>query len=454
MAILIPILSFKFEACDFEGDADFAVLATPHMLSLLKYAQFVEIDVTFPGNKAFPYLLNMVTFNYHVMKFQVVARILMSKLSTAAYKIAIMKVLRLTNNFHPEFCFGVHVKGWQLDFNIAQRDGLAANLGQKSSEVIRGCEVHFKRNVKKVADKVNSDELSMTVFTKIALSIPNLISKRETSLAFDLLCGKISSEDHHLFLKANQFLLITVKHSQDDLLSVNTSQWSKAGNWVKWWSQTKIAKMYTKSFNDMSDEDWEICPKTTNAVEAHNKLSNESGSKLLIVLLEDMYRQDKKACFKSVCASYGVTTGVSKEKRATITKRKRRNRLHPRVKLNDKTGDKTNDKTDDKTDDEKSDDDKGNGNAGKRKNEEGARKSKRLRTNNSDDETDAYIGKNVWVLTKTKQGTKTTNHGWCEGTIERKNKKGEYISKYTHWKNYCAVIPDVKAKTVKFTDTN
>lgn len=195
MAILIPILSFRFEACDFEGDADFAVLATPHMLSLLKDAQFVEIDVTFPGNKAFPYLLNMVTFNYHVMKFQVVARILMSKLSTAAYKNAIMKVLRLTNNFHPEFCFSVHVKGWQLDFSIAQRDSLAANLGQKSSKVIRGCEAHFKRNVKKVADKVNSDEHSKSVFTKIAHSIPNLTSKRETSLAFDLLCGKISSED-------------------------------------------------------------------------------------------------------------------------------------------------------------------------------------------------------------------------------------------------------------------
>lgn len=63
------------------------------MLSLLKDAQFVEIDVTFPGNKAFPYLLNMVTFNYGVMKFQVVARILMSKLSTASYKNAIMKVI-------------------------------------------------------------------------------------------------------------------------------------------------------------------------------------------------------------------------------------------------------------------------------------------------------------------------------------------------------------------------
>lgn len=72
----------------------------------------------------------------------------------------------------------------------------------------------------------------------------------------------------------------------------------------------------------MSDEDWEICPKTTNAVKPHNKLTNESGSKLLIVLLEDGYRQDKKACFKSVCASYEVTTGVSKEKRATITEKK------------------------------------------------------------------------------------------------------------------------------------
>lgn len=90
-------------------------------------------------------------------------------------------------------------------------------------------------------------------------------------------------------------------------------------------------------------------------------------------------------------------------------------------------------KLNDKTDDKKSDDDKtGKGNAGKTKNEGGTRKSKRLRASNSDDETDAFIGKKVWVLTKTKQGMKTTNHGWCEGTIERKNKKGEYVSKYTH----------------------
>jgi hypothetical protein len=71
------------------------------MLNLLKDATFVQADVTFPGIQGFPYLMNMVAFNFFTMQFQVVARILMSRVTTTAYKTAISKILRLVTNIHP-----------------------------------------------------------------------------------------------------------------------------------------------------------------------------------------------------------------------------------------------------------------------------------------------------------------------------------------------------------------
>jgi hypothetical protein len=122
--------------------------------------------------------------------------------------------------------------------------------------------------------------------------------------------------------------------------------------------------MFAKSFKEMSDEDWAICPRTTNAVEAQNKLSNSSQSSLLIVALAHWYREDKNACFKTVCASFGITTGVTPEKRETMNKKKRQNRMKLKVTL-------TSDCDDGKppTSTEKS----------KRKNEERTRQSKRLK---------------------------------------------------------------------------
>jgi hypothetical protein len=47
-------------------------------------AIFIEVDVTFSGKKAFPYLLNMVTSNLHTNEHQVAAQIIMTKVKMAA----------------------------------------------------------------------------------------------------------------------------------------------------------------------------------------------------------------------------------------------------------------------------------------------------------------------------------------------------------------------------------
>lgn len=125
------------------------VFATPQMLEVLAESLFVEADVTFPGITTFPYLLNIVAYNHLTIQFQVVARVLMSSLTAEAYKLAFGKVFSITTNLYPEFNHGAEVKGWILDFSSAQHQGLAKIIGEKATEVIRGCEVHFMRAVKK-----------------------------------------------------------------------------------------------------------------------------------------------------------------------------------------------------------------------------------------------------------------------------------------------------------------
>ena len=78
------------------------------------------------------------------MLYQPVARVVMAGVNTPTYREAIKTVMQLTINLHPEFELGKHVKAWLVDFSLAQRDGLAANLGNVAGQVIRGCEVHYQ----------------------------------------------------------------------------------------------------------------------------------------------------------------------------------------------------------------------------------------------------------------------------------------------------------------------
>lgn len=146
------------------------------------------------------------------MLYQPVARVLMTGVSTASYKKAIQKVLELTTNLHPEFENGVHVRAWQVDFSLAQRDALASNLGKGAARVIRGCEVHYQRNVKKVCDKVNSDDHSKEVFKKIAYKIPYLDLQEDVELAFEILSAEkgLDEVDVITFLEEKVFFKIYV----------------------------------------------------------------------------------------------------------------------------------------------------------------------------------------------------------------------------------------------------
>ena len=302
------------------------VLATPQMMSRLAEAVFLQADVTFPEMRDFRYLLNLVTFNYETLLFQTVARVLMNNLSSFAYKFAFSKVFEIATVLHPEFEKGQNLKAVILDFSTAQREGLSEVLGENSaSKTIRGCEVHYQRNVKKVADKICVDKDSKEVFKKIAYKIPYLEHQEDVTLAFTILTGKAKMS----LPEAKKLLIETVGLTKQQL-TVDSS-WSKATDWAKFWQRPKIAKMFTKAFKEMCDADWEICAKTTNAVESQNKLSKVDTSALLPVL-ESLYSTDRQNAYREVAVKNGISTGVSEAKRTTQNKKKSIARKKPKVK--------------------------------------------------------------------------------------------------------------------------
>ena len=287
--------SFLYRTFEFGDDFKMVILQTPLMAEVLSFAQFVQADVTFPSNSTFKYLLNIVTFNEESMVFQVVARVMLNRLTAAAYKKAFGEVFKITTSLHPHFDNGSKVEDWIVDFSLAQRDGLAANLGKKTARArIVGCKVHYQRNVRKMAQKVGgSNAASVDLFCKIAYMIPELPDESLVDLAFGVLCGETSIEEEE-----NLPLLETLGITAGDL-DVDTSKWSCATSWVKWWSKPSVLTMFTKSCTEMTDEEWESCPKTTNAVESHNKIC-QTNSTVFSNMLENFYCIDKNNVYEVI----------------------------------------------------------------------------------------------------------------------------------------------------------
>lgn len=93
------------------------------MAKVITSADFIVADVTFPNVKEFPYLLNVVAFNYLTMEYMVCARVNMDRVSAKVYQMAFMEIFSCLNRYYPEF----EEKSWApaivVDYSEAQIKG-------------------------------------------------------------------------------------------------------------------------------------------------------------------------------------------------------------------------------------------------------------------------------------------------------------------------------------------
>ena len=467
---------------DFVGDEGFAILATPQMLDTLSSALFVEFDVTYDEIKGLRYLAHAVTFNHLLMTFQPVAKILMSRITSGAYGKAIRKLLELTTNFHPEFENGKNLAAWQVDYSLAQRDGIEANIGDNG--FILGCKIHFQRGTTKIVDKVCSDAHSQMVWKKIAWGICELQNREDVLLAFDILCAKIALDDP----RAVHFLEESFHLTQQQLDQVDSSKWGMAENYCAWWSKPKVVKMYTKAFSDLTDAEWELFRErsNTNAVESHNRLSHASNSTSAVVKLDDWYRQAKKVCYQHLAAEQGVQIGQSQQKRKENNAKRRKKDNQPKVVVAEeedaditaptkrrrgrppggatratakpvaekrpvvstsqtptraKSGVTENEAT--SSDHSVLPQDENTSQATRVTRKRARIENGAAVSNQSAVPQDEKIGKSIWVFTTTGRGNKKKDHGWCEAVINDKKSNGIYIATYKKWPKVNAEIEDL-----------
>lgn len=300
------------------------------MTKVFSEALFIQADVTYPEEKDFKYLCNMSTFNYETLKHQVVCRVLMNDLSGAAYAFAFRKAFSIVTEQHPEFNEGQDVKVWIVDFSMAQHAGLSNSLGENAPKLIRGCDVHFKRMAKKIADKVCQDHLSKKVFKKLAYALPELETKKEVTLVFNILSRKVDFDQ----IEARDFLTLKMEMERAEVEDMNTEGWEKAGPWAEFWAREKVVKMFTKAFKEMTEADWDICPRTTNAVESQNVLGKVK-SKTFLTVIENLYETDRKNAFSEVASVRGIKTGTTEKKREIRNQKRKSTRYRPRVQIED-----------------------------------------------------------------------------------------------------------------------
>ena len=164
-----------------------------------------------------------------------VARVRMNRLNTVAY----------TEAFEAVFCtVEKTLQGIVVDWSEQQLNGLEAVLGKETAEkVIKGCQVHFTRSVKRVSECVNKgNHLAHKAFTTIAYHIPKAKSPEHVMKLFSILAGEADiSEAAAICGQQRSLDLYTKSHSP--------SSWQGCKYWVKWWRRPKQLKFTCGSGN-------------------------------------------------------------------------------------------------------------------------------------------------------------------------------------------------------------
>ena len=290
-------------AAGIENGTKFIFCMSPFMCSLLAESEFVEADVTYNKTREYPYLFNMVAFNYVTMDWVVVSRVRMNKQDAAAYGLAYSKTFAKCRSVHNNFEPGKSLAGVVVDWSDAEIKGLGIAVGKELAvTLLKGCKVHWTRSWQRVRDRVVTSEDKVRekrLFSSIASHIPNISAGNNVVAAFEVLCKKKT---------ANNLVGMITGLTKDDAKFIDSStNWTNATKWVEWWMRPQHLKLLHKDYTEMNASIWECCPSDTNAVERKNLDSKEALPQQLQIAMINLYKYDKAACAKSTAARKGVS---------------------------------------------------------------------------------------------------------------------------------------------------
>ena len=120
-----------------DDETELALMMSPQMSSVLANSDFICMDVTFPDVNLYRYLMNIAAFNLLLNKWQDVACVLMSQLTTKAYLTRFCMVTNESTAKNPTFHNCEGIVGIVLNFSDAPAKGSESMLGcKKPAEVL------------------------------------------------------------------------------------------------------------------------------------------------------------------------------------------------------------------------------------------------------------------------------------------------------------------------------
>ena len=260
------------------------------MSGILAKTDYIEVDTTYNENTDLPYLFNVTTFDYKIMRWIAVAHVRSNKENAHFYATAFKEIFDQCKEDNKEFKVS-SLNGIVLDWSDTEGKGLELAIGKETAEkVMIGCLVHYGRSYQRVAERVSMSlqrqirVLSRDAFCMIARATPSAKCRSDVFKLFNTLKGEISLLD----IKG-----IIPHLSEEALLHENTVKvaWQQAHHWSEWWMRLPHLKMLSKVF--AVENDWSGAPRDTNGVERVNQESKDGSPSCLLKAMENLYRKDK-----------------------------------------------------------------------------------------------------------------------------------------------------------------
>lgn len=118
--------------------------ANPLPTETLSKSEFVETDITYNETREYPYLFNMVEFNYTTMDWMVISCVHLTRQNAEAYTLAFSKVFANCKDNCEDFDIRKTLLGIVIDWCDAEINGLGKAVErEKAVKILKGCSVHW-----------------------------------------------------------------------------------------------------------------------------------------------------------------------------------------------------------------------------------------------------------------------------------------------------------------------